>query len=164
MFGVQLEELENKYIAFLQAHLPAALAEVASYWSAKGDPVPLPPIGEWHTGNIPDDAVLYVVRQWPALTVEATNLQPTANNETGVGLVDSLLVKVYQHGDTPAIANKLTKRYAVAVASVLTPDKPNGIKRVGSLSISDTETFTSTRKGYLKASRLSVTLTVGAIL
>lgn len=164
MFAVQLEELENLYKALLQEKLPAALQTVQAYWTEKGDTLPLADIGEWHTGNIPDDVVLQIVRAWPALSIEATDLGPGAGDRMGVALVDSLLVKVYTTGETPAIANKMTHRYAVGVATVVAENKPKGIKRVGALSISDTETFTTTRKGYLKASRISFTLDVGAIL
>lgn len=164
MYGLQLEEIEDKYLVLLQAKLPQAIDEVEAFWAARGKPLALADIEYWDTGDIPDDAVQYVITGWPALTVETVSLGPTEERAPGVALIDSLLVKVYTRGKTPREANLLTKRYATAVASVLSGGGVVGIKGVAQLTIDVSPTFALKRPMFIKAARVSAPLRVGAKL
>jgi hypothetical protein len=158
----KLEDLEYLYLSLLQDKLPAALDAVEAYWAARGDPLPLPDIRQWHTGNITPGYLSTIVQKLPALTVEATSLAPTPNRETAVALVDSLVLTVYVRGNTPQQTNKLAHRYAAALANVVAVEKPQGVKGLGKLTMAVGESVDITRANYFKDAQVSVPLVIGA--
>lgn len=161
-----LEQVQRMYRLMLEANLPAALTSVQDYWTAEGAPAVLPPIAEWHSGNIPDESLLAVLQRLPAITVEAIAATPTADEI--VLLVDSVVITVYTLGQSVDEADLLTHRYAQALAICVLEQRPAGnvvgIAEVLPISIGVGETFDAARGSFLKRAALRVPVRVGGRL
>ena len=157
----RLEQLEYDYQALLQANIRAAQDLVEAYWQSKSDPLSLPDIAEWFTGNITDGFVRSMVKKWPTITIEVTAVGPTDRHGPMVGLVDSLYVTVYTLGSTPQKADKLAHRYAAAVADVIANNRVAGVKSAGPISMLVGEAVGFQRVNYFKSSQVRSPLVIG---
>jgi hypothetical protein len=162
--NIPLELIEHRYRDYLQSQLPAALDDVEAFWDAQADPLPLPDIAQWHTGDLSPGSVFLIIQKLPAVTIEAINLSPLS--EMGTALVDKMVVTVYTRGSTPDKANKLTHRYAAAIAKVIIEGQPSGegIKQVLQPSVDVSEIIDVDDANFLKAAKISVALRVTAVL
>lgn len=157
----RLEQLQYVYRDLLQTNIRAALDEVEAFWEAEGDPLTLPDVAQWYTGNITEGFVRTIVKKWPAVTIEVTSVGPTQDRAPLVGLVESLFVVVYTLGQTPEQADKLAHRYAAAVADLVANNKPAGIKSTGPISLVVGEAEDFTRANYFKSSQVTCPLRIG---
>jgi hypothetical protein len=160
-----LEWVSRMYEDLLRTELPAALQSVQDTWAADGYPLDLPPIAQWHRGNIPDTALFAVLLTAPAITIEAISLQPTG--ETLIALVDSVVISVYTYGRSVDEAETLTQRYAQAIAAVVLTNTPRGkvgIHEVLPITVGVGETLDAARGAFLKRAAIRVPLRVGARL